>query len=457
MTEKFDLIVVGSGSGNAIPEYFAGKKVALIEKNSTFGGTCLNVGCIPSKMFVLPGDVANAVQDSNHLGVDATLHGVDWASIRNRVFGRIDPIAEGGKSYRAEGTPGLELIEGTASFIAEKTLQVNGRTLTADNILLAVGSRPQMPPIAGLAEVQAHTSDTIMRLETFPKRLAIIGGGFIAAEMGHVFSSYGSQVTLFNRSDRLLKAQDEAVSQRFAEVFGKRVALRLGETPTRFSKDENGEITIEAPNGSVVVDAVLVATGRRTNSDLVNTDAGGVATDVNGVIEVDEHMQTSVAGVWAVGDVANTWQLKHVANAEAKVAFWNIANPDAKKTMSYNAVPHAVFSDPQIASVGLTEQAAKEQNINYVVGYKDYGSVAYGWALEDSTSFAKVLLEVGTKKILGAHIIGPQAATLVQPLIAAIAFDQDAEQVAKDMFYIHPALTEVVENALLEGLALLDG
>ena len=195
-----------------------------------------------------------------------------------------------------------------------------------------------------------------------------------------------------------------------------------------------------------------MATGREPNSDLLDAAAGGLELGEHGTIKVDDTMATNVEGVWAIGDIANTYQLKHLANAEAKVAFWNIAHPDDQHHQSYKAVPSAVFSNPQIATVGLTEAEATERGLPFVVGIREYAGTAYGWALVDTTSFAKVLVNSETGLIIGAHIIGQQAASLIQPLVQAMEFDQPAADVANGVFYIHPALTEVVENALLEAV-----
>ena len=270
-----------------------------------------------------------------------------------------------------------------------------------------------------------------------------------------MFSGYGSEVTLFSRSDVILRAEDHEVAERFTEIFGRRVDLRLGRVPDRF--EQVGDV-IRIHRGDEVteVDELLVAIGRQPNSDLVDAEAGGLEVDPGGVIKVDATMATNVEGVWAVGDVANEYQLKHLANAEAKVAFWNMANPDEPRTVDYRAVPHAVFSDPQVATVGLTERQAIEVGLDHVVGRRDYGGTAYGWALEDTDSFAKVIIDRASERIVGAHILGPQAASLIQPLIQAMQFGQTARQVASEVFYIHPALTEVVENALIDGLEKLD-
>lgn len=453
--DTFDLIIIGSGSGNSIPEEFADWKIALVERG-VFGGTCLNVGCIPSKMFVLPADLATSARNSDKLGIDLSFNGADWPGIRDRVFGRIDPIAAGGEEYRATGTPNVELIQGTARFTGHKELDVDGRAITAERIMVATGSRAVLPPVPGLAEVRVHTSDSIMRLETLPERLAVIGGGFIAAELGHVFSGYGSAVTLFNRSNTLLRTADGDIARRFTEVFGRRVDLRLGHVPDRVEQ-VGDTIHIHVNDEVIEADELLVATGRIPNADLVAAADGGLELHDDGRIKVDATMATTVDGVWAIGDVANAYQLKHLANAEAKVAFWNMRHPENPRTVDYRAVPQAVFSNPQTASVGLTEEQATADGLDVVVGMRDYGGTAYGWALEDGDSFAKVLIDRQSGLLIGAHILGPQAASLIQPLIQAMQFGQTAEAVANEVFYIHPALTEVVENALLDGLEKLAG
>ncbi len=449
-TERYDLIIIGSGSGNSIPGFLADWKIAIVER-STFGGTCLNVGCIPSKMFVMPADVAVTAGSSDRLGVDVRFHGADWAAIRDRVFGRIEPIAEGGREYRAVGSPNMTLIEGTARFVGDRTLDVEGRVVTAPHVLVAAGSRPVVPPIPGLVETGFHTSDSIMRLDTLPERLGIIGGGYIATEMGHVFSALGSRVTLINRSNTLLRDHDAEVARRFTEVFGQRVDLRLGHVPTHVER-RDGAIVIRSGGEEIEVDELLVATGREPNSDLLDVEAGGVTCHHHGTVVVDEHLRTATEGVWAIGDIANQYQLKHVANREAQVAFWNIAHPDELRTIDHRAVPAAVFSNPQVAAVGLTQAEADADGIDYVVGRRDFGGTAYGWALVDETSFCKVLVERASGRLVGAHIIGPQAATLIQPLVQAMQFGQTAEEVARTPYWIHPALTEVVENALIDAI-----
>ena len=452
---EYELIIVGSGSGNAIPDYLSDRKIAIVERG-TFGGTCLNAGCIPSKMFVLPADVAFEAEHADRLGIDLRFHGADWPAIRDRIFARIDPISAGGRQYRAAGRSNIQLIEATARFVAERVLDVDGERITAPNILVAAGSRPVVPPIAGLVETGFHTSDSIMRLDQLPARLGVIGGGYVAVEMGHVFAGLGAQVTIFNRSGGLLRAQDGEIAERFTAVFGARpnIDLHLDHVPNKVER-RGDAIVVHCAGEEVEVDELLVATGREPNSDLIDVDSGGLDCHHHGTIVVDEYMRTSVAGVFAVGDIANPHQLKHVANREAATAFWNIAHPDDMRPVDHKAVPAAVFSNPQVATVGLTEERAQEQGVDYVVGRRNYGDTAYGWALADETSFAKVLVDRRTGLVAGAHIIGPQAATLIQPLIQAMEFDQPARELAEMPYWIHPALTEVVENAVLDAVAQL--
>ena len=453
--DTFDLIIIGSGSGNHIPEFLNDWRIAMVERD-VFGGTCLNRGCIPSKMLVLPADRAVEADESRLLGVDITVNGADWLAIRDRVFGRIDPISESGRGYRAERCENVTLIEGTGQFVRSEidgmhAVDVDGRRITAPNVLVAVGSRPSLPPIAGLQECGFHTSDSIMRLDTFPSRLGIIGGGYIAAEMGHVFSGLGSEVTLFNRSATMLSRHDSDIATTFTEEFRRRVSLQLGHLPSKVERTSQG-IEMHCDGNIIIVDELLLATGREPNSDLLNCDLVGLETNSRGIVTVDSQMRTSVPGIWAIGDVANEHQLKHVANAEVDVAFWNMAHADDQQVVTQRHVPAAVFSYPQVASVGLTEQAASAENRDVVIGRRDYAGTAYGWALGDGPGFAKVIVDRASDEILGAHIIGPQAATLIQPLVQAMQFSQTATQVARDVYYIHPALTEVIENALLDAI-----
>jgi len=448
----FDLVIIGSGSGNSIPDdRFAGQSVALVD-SGTFGGTCLNVGCIPTKMFVHPADLASSPGESARLGVDLELRDVHWAEIRDRIFGRIDPISAGGLKWRSSNENVTVLTE-EAHFLDPHTLQVGEQTVTAERFVLAAGSRPILPDLPGLDEVPFHTSDTVMRLPRLPRSVVILGGGYIAAEFSHIFSSFGSRVSVVNRGDRLLAREDADVSARFTDIVRDRLDLRTGTTARSVRAVEGGVVlTVAGPDGveqEIEAEVLLVATGRRPNGDRLALDAAGIEVDDHGYVVVDEHQRTTAPHVYALGDVSSPYQLKHVANHEARVVQHNLLHPDALRAADHRFVPHAVFSSPQVAAVGLTEQQAVDQGIDHVVAQQAYGDVAFGWAMEDRDHFVKLVAERGTGRLLGAHLIGPEASTLIQPLIQAMSFGQTAQEVAGGQYWIHPALTEVVENALL--------
>jgi mycothione reductase len=446
----FDLAVIGSGSGNSLmtPE-LADRSVALVERG-TFGGTCLNVGCIPTKMFVYPADVASAAADARRLGLSAAVLRADWPAIRDRVFGRLDAISAGGRDYRATGTANVTLFEAEAVFSGERTLSLStGETITADQVVIATGSRAVVPDV--VRGVPFHTSDTVMRLEALPERMIVLGGGYIAAELAHVFSSYGVHTTVLARSG-LLRSQDDELSMRFQDLVAERWNLRTGVHVTA-AEESSGEVRLTLSDGSVVAgDVLLVATGRVPNSEL-HLGAAGVRQHLDGRVVVDAFQRTSAEGVWALGDVSSDYQLKHVANHEARVVAHNLAHPDDLRASDHRFVPSAVFTHPQLASVGMTERQVQEADIPYVVKVQDYGSTAYGWAMVDDTSVCKLIADPATGQLLGAHLMGEQAASLIQPLIQAMSFGLSAQDMARGQYWIHPALTEVVENALL-GLDL---
>jgi mycothione reductase len=455
--ENFDLVIIGTGSGNSIlGEEFAGWRVAIVE-HGVFGGTCLNVGCIPTKMFVHTADLAATPAHSSRLGVDETLDQVRWSDIRDRIFGRIDPIAAGGREYRVEhpDNANVTVFEATGRFVGHKTLRLRANAggteheITGERFVLAAGSRAVIPDIDGLADVPYHTSDTVMRLDELPHRLAILGSGFIAAEFAHVFSALGVQVTQIARSGVLLRAEDEAVRARFTECAESQWTVRRNTDTRKVERTSDGIRLHFAEDGTLDADTLLVAVGRSPNGDLLDVSATGVPTSGGGHVLVDEYQRTEVDGIYALGDVSSPYELKHVANLEARVVKHNLAHPEEPEKADHRFVPHAVFTSPQIASVGLTEQQARAEGREYVTGVQDYAGVAYGWAMEDRTGFAKLLADPRTGQLIGAHIIGPQASTLIQPLIQAMSFGLGAHAMARGQYWIHPAMPELIENALL--------
>ena len=448
----FDLVVVGAGSGNSLltPE-LGDLRVAIVERGD-FGGTCLNRGCIPSKMLVHVADVAEATRRAGRLGISARLDEVRWPEVSERVFGRIDPIAAAGEEYR-QSLANVAVYKGQARFCGPRRLEVDGAPVTGDAVVLAAGARPFIPPQPDLSTVDYQTSDTIMRLPEPPRRLLIWGGGYIAAELAHVFGAAGSDVTIINRGPRLLRAEDIDVSEAFTAAYRKRFRVLTGAEVLTAEATATGAaaLRVRRDGGEETVsgDVLLVAAGRIPNGDELAVAAAGVALDAAGYVVTDEYGRTTAEGVWALGDISNPNQLKHVANAEARAVAHNLAHPEDLRPLALGPIPHAVFASPQVASVGSTEQALQEADRSYLRSVRPYSDTAYGWALEDETGFCKVLSDPATDRLLGAHICGPDAAVLLQQLVQAMACDLSVDRIARGQMYIHPALSEVVEQALL--------
>ena len=303
MHTDVDLAIIGSGSGNSLlSRELADWRVALFEEG-TFGGTCLNKGCIPTKMFAHPADLAHEAAHAGRLGLDTRFAGADWPAIRDRIFRRIDPISVAGRNYRASR---ISLFESHARFVDAHTLRTDdGDTVTAAQVVIAAGSRPVLPAIDGLEGVPHHTSDTVMRIDALPPRVLVVGGGFVSAEFAHVFSAFGSSVTVVNRSGRLLRGEDADVSARFTDLARARWDVRLDCEVGRVASYDGG-LRAQLTDGTVVdADLLLLATGRRASTDGLGLDKAGVAVRDDGRVVVDDFQRSSVPGIWALGDVCN--------------------------------------------------------------------------------------------------------------------------------------------------------
>jgi mycothione reductase len=455
--ESYDLAIIGTGSGNSIlDERYANKRVAICEQG-TFGGTCLNVGCIPTKMFVYAAEVAETIRAAARYGIDAHIDRVRWDDIVSRVFGRIDPIAIGGEDYR-RAQPNIDVYNQHTRFGA---VQADGRYLlrtddgeefTAEQVVIAAGARPVIPPAILDCGVRYYTSNDVMRMAELPKHMVIVGGGFVACEFAHIFSAFGVRITMVIRGGSLLRHLDDTLSRRFTRIASSKWELRSHRNILGLHENRAG-IVLELDDGSELrADAVLVATGRRSNGDQLDSEKAGIDLDDRRVV-VDEYQRTSARNVFALGDVSSPYELKHVANHEARVVQHNLLfdwnDTEAMVATDHRYVPAAVFTDPQVAYIGLTENEAVAKGFEVSCKVQDYADVAYGWATEDTTGIVKLIADSATDRLLGAHIMGPQASSIIQPLIQAMTFGLTAKQMARGQYWIHPALPEVVENALL--------
>jgi mycothione reductase len=447
----YDLVIVGAGSGNMLPmAEIEDLRVAIIERDR-FGGTCLNRGCIPSKMLVHVADIAETVRTAGRYGIRAELRGADWSAIRDRIFTRLDESAADGLEYRRGS--GVDVYLEDARFVAAKVLQVGDEQIRGERMILAAGARPTVPEIPGLDETPFHTTDTIMRVDALPESIVIIGGGSIAAELGHVFAAFGTDVTIVEKESHLLATLDDDVAQQFTESSARRFDVRLEATVVRVEPTAEGvAVHLEGgPRPGVVrAETLLVAVGRTPNSDELDVAASGIAVDEQGRVIIDDFLATNVPGVFAIGDLTNRLQLKHVANVQMRLATHNVLHPDDLQPARFPVIPAAVFADPQVATVGPTERALREQGTSFVASRREYSDTAFGWALENTTGFVKLLADPETRRLLAAHIVGPQAAALMQPLVQAICLDNTVDQLAHDVLYIHPAPTEAVSQALFD-------
>lgn len=446
--DKFDLIVIGSGSGLDVANAAAkgGMKVAIIEKDR-MGGTCLNRGCIPSKLLIHSADVMETIRTADTFGIIVGKVSVSFEKIIRRTNGIIDPDSEGIRNA-FEGIDNPILFHSECKFIEPKQIAVAGKTLTAEKILIASGTRPGVPQIEGLEGSGFITSDEALRIEKQPEVLTIIGGGYIACELGHFFGALGTKVNIIQRRGVLLANEDEEVAKKFTEVFSKRYSTYTNHNPTSVSK-RNDNFVVRATNNQgkqveIESDQLLVATGRVPNSDTLDIEKAGVKTDKKGFIEVDDYLETNVKGIFALGDAVGRYMFKHSANHEAQYAYNNMTR-QKKIPVDYTAMPHAVFASPQVAGVGYKEQELREKGLHYSKAVYQYINTAMGEAREDRDGFVKFL--VGhDRKILGCHIIGSDASVLIHEVLVVMKMGGTIDHIANTV-HIHPALSEVVARA----------
>lgn len=460
-----DLAIIGSGSGNSlITPFWDDQRVVLADKGidatGAFGGTCLNVGCIPTKMFVRPAALASMPEEAARIGVSQQTLGADWPAIRDRVFSRVDAISQGGKQYR-ESLENVELLSENVTLTGQKSFRAeSGTEVTADQLVIAAGSRPVVPEVPGVNHPAVHTSETVMRLEELPQRILIVGGGYIACEFAGIFSGLGSEVIQVNRSHGLLSQLDGEIGAAYSAVAEQNWQVHYQRTLAAI-EDRDGAIAAELVTSDgraeeYQVDAVLLAIGRAPNTDLVGAEAAGLDLHPDGRLVVDEYQRVlasgkPVEGLYALGDISSESMLKHVANHEARVVAHNLENPNDLRPARHQAMPSAIFSNPELAQVGMTQEEAAERYgaENLTTKTQRYGDTAYGWAMEDQQGIVKLIADRRDGQLLGGHAMGYQASNLLQPVIQAMSFGQDAYTTARGQYWIHPALMEVTENALL--------
>ena len=452
---EFDLIVIGSGAGLEVASAAAqtGLKVAIIEK-SNMGGTCLNRGCIPSKLLLHSADVAEIIKSANLFGINVEKFSIDFQKIVERVTNMIDSNSSDIRKS-LDNTENPKLFASECKFVDDKVLLVGEQKISSNKFLIAAGTRPRIPNIKGLSSANYVTSDEALRIHEQPKILTIIGGGYISAELGHFFGSLGTKINIIHHSKYLLPKEDEEISKKFTEVFSKKYNLYLDCTPDLVT-NKSGKFVVSLRGfdsnkyQEIESDQLLVAAGRIPNSDSLDLSKTGIEISDDGYIKVDGTLATNVDGIFALGDIIGRHQFRHSANLEAQYAFYNILNNKKKIQVDYSAMPHAIFSSPQVAGVGYTEQELKSSGkMDYDISTYRYIDTAMGKALEDTEGFVKFLVSKKDRKILGCHIIGSQASILIHEVLVAMkSGDGTIDNISKTV-HVHPALSEVVSRAAI--------
>jgi mycothione reductase len=453
--KEYDVITVGTGSAMYVVDGMMRRdpqiKAAVIDKDDP-GGICLTRGCIPSKILLYPAELIRTIERASVFGIDVEVRGIDFGKVMKRmrsiIDGDIESIRQGLSS-----SPNIDYYHAMAEFVGPYTMQVGGETITSKMILLSTGSEAIIPPIRGIEEVGYQTSDTILHETQLPGSMVVIGGGYIGAEYGHFFSAMGSMVTIIGRNPQFLPQEEPEVSALAKQELEKHMTILTNYKVLEAEKTPEGKKKVVAAQRgtderkTIIADEILLAAGRGPVKD-IHPERAGIETDKRGWIKVNEFLETSSPNVWAFGDANGKYLFKHVGNEEAAIVYYN-AVLKRKIPMDYHAVPHAVFTHPEVASVGLREREAVERfgASEVLIGFEKFEDTAKGEAMAVKDYFVKVILERQSLRILGAHMIGPYASILIQEIINLMYTPEQSARPLLGAMHIHPALSEVVQRA----------
>jgi len=454
---KPDVIVIGTGQAGvplATRLVAAGKRVVIVERGKP-GGTCVNNGCTPTKTLIASARAAHVARTSERLGVRVGGVVVDFAAVMARkeaIVRRWRASVE--RRLQAAGEH-LRFIRGHASFVAPRTVEVNGERLVADQIVINVGARSAVPEIAGLAGVAALDSTSVLELPALPEKLLVVGGGYVACEMAQLFRRLGAQVTLVARSARLLPREDEAASEALAAVFrAEGIELELGRRVLEASSARGGvELRVSATEtneGGAWLRGthLLLGTGRTPNTHDLGAVQGNIALDAEGRIIVDERYETSEKGVFAVGDCVPGPQFTHVSWDDHRVLFDVLMGRPARRRTD-RLVPYTIFTDPQVAGVGLTERAARERGLDIEVATMPFGNIARAIETDETAGVVKIVIDAKTERVLGACIVGAEAGELVHVLSTLMLAGGSARALV-DGELAHPTFAEGLQTTLMK-------
>ncbi|MBZ0137502.1 MAG: FAD-containing oxidoreductase [Planctomycetes bacterium] len=451
MLTKFDTIVVGTGqSGPALAHDLAkdGQRVAIIERRD-FGGSCVNYGCIPTKAYVASARVAHQARTAReygvHIGGDVR---VDLKEVKARKDRMVEESSEGlEQSLRDDKN--IVVIEGHGRFVGAKEIKVNDEVFTADTIILNVGARANRPDIPGLGDVNYLTSTTMLDLEELPQHLAIIGGGYVGLEFAQMFKRFGSHVTIIQRGPELLDTEDEDVSQAIRRIFAEDGIVALTDTePARIHRNDGVRIELkgDAPQNAIEASHLLVATGRIPNTDTLGLREAGVDMDTDGYIQVDNHLRTSVDGVYAVGDCNGRGAFTHTSYNDYEVLRDHLLG-DGERSVVDRIHAHAVYIDPPFARVGLTEREVRERGKPALIAKLGMDKVGRARERGETHGFMKVLVDQRSEQILGASILGINGDEAIHTFLD-VMYARRPYHVLREAVHIHPTVCELVPTLL---------
>ena len=488
--KEYDLISIGTGSATSVVEAMLQRnpnlRVAVIDKDEP-GGICLTRGCIPSKILLYPAELVRTIEKANEFGIDVQLHRINFEKVMERMRHHVNEEIGMIRNGLSE-SQNIDYYHNAAEFVEPYTLEVgsNNITIRAKTIFLSTGSKPIIPRIKGLGDTKYHTSDTILSMDRLPESIAIVGGGYIAAEYGHFFSSMGSHVTIIGRNKQFLPHEEPEVSALAKRELSKHMTILtnyevvevVASNSITEVNDSKYEGNTKRSSGSAVMheqkeqklltardmtnghpihinaEEILIAAGRGPNTDILHPHKAGIQTDENGWIIVNEYLETSQPNIWAFGDANGLHPFKHKANYEAELVYYNTVlrkEKEKKLRKDYHAVPHAVFAYPEIAAVGVGEKEAlaKFGENNILIGIARYEDTAKGIAMDIKDYFVKVIVKTADLEIIGAHLIGPYASVLIQEIVDIMYTER--ERTVKPILsamHIHPALSEVVQRSI---------
>jgi len=455
---KYDAIIIGSGQGGTpLARRLAdlGKTVALIERKE-LGGTCINTGCTPTKTMIASAQVAHYAHNATRWGVRTTGVTVDLPAIVARKD-RIVQRFRAGHQRRVDARATLHLYRGAARFLTPHSIRVGEQVLEGAHIFIDTGTRPSIPHVPGLDTVPFLTNATIMELSELPTHLLVLGGGYIGLEFGQMFRRFGSAVTVIHQHEQRLPREDAdvvAALQQALEAEGLRFLLNAR---TATVENKNGQITLtlEGTDGSSTVSGshLLVAAGRTPNTEELGLDKAGVETDTAGFITVNSRLETTVPGIWALGDVKGGPAFTHISYNDFQIIYGNLVEGKNLST-AHRIVPYAVFTDPQLGGVGITEKEARARGYRLKIGKSPMSAVARAIEREETAGLMKLVVDAATDRILGAAILGAEGGELVQ-ILSTLMLTDLPYTVLKGAIYIHPTLAEGFFG-LMEEVKLVD-